>query len=180
MKDKLNDDLHKIQIAPYKRQAMYYETDQMAIIHHSNYVRWFEEARINFLDQIDLNYYKLEEMGIMIPVLSVSLEYKSSVRFNDTVLITSIIELFNGVKLNIKYDIIDEASGILRTTGESKHCLVDKCFKPVHMKRDFRAIYDKLMLYAHNEEHNSIKGQDIQLYLALFSVLLLCLTLLPP
>lgn len=148
MKDSLNDNINSIQILPYKRQAMYYETDQMAIIHHSNYVRWFEEARINFLDQIDLKYDKLEQIGIMIPVLSVSLDYKSSVRFNDTVLITPAIELFNGVKMNIKYEIIDEATGTLRTTGESKHCFVDKCFKPVHMKRDFRDIYDKLLLYA--------------------------------
>lgn len=148
MKDSLNDNINSIQILPYKRQAMYYETDQMAIIHHSNYVRWFEEARINFLNQIDLKYDKLEDIGIMIPVLSVSLDYKSSVRFNDTVLITSAIELFNGVKMNIKYEIIDEATGALRTTGESKHCFVDKCFKPVHMKRDFRDIYDKLLLYS--------------------------------
>ncbi|MDF2801321.1 MAG: acyl-CoA thioester hydrolase [Anaerocolumna sp.] len=150
MSYKLNETNDKILNLPYKRQAMYYETDQMAIIHHSNYVRWFEEARINFLDQIDLNYSKLEEMGIMIPVLSVSLDYKSSVRFNETVLITSTIELFNGVKMTIKYKIIDETTGELRTTGESKHCFVDKCFRPVHMKRDYKNIYDKLMLYTTN------------------------------
>lgn len=146
----VNDTNNKIQILPYIRQAMYYETDQMAIIHHSNYVRWFEETRINFLDQIDLNYSKLEETGIMIPVLSVSLEFKSFVRFNDKVLITSTINLFNGVKMNIQYKIIDETTGELRTTGESKHCFVDKYFKPIHMKRDYKEVYDKLMLYKTN------------------------------
>ncbi len=142
-----NKMIDKIQILPYKRQAMYYETDQMAIIHHSNYVRWFEEARINYLDQIDLKYSQLEEIGIMIPVLSVSLDFKSSVRFNDSVLITSAITFFNGVKMNIQYKIIDEATGELRTTGESKHCFVDKSFKPIHMKRDYKSVYDKLLLY---------------------------------
>lgn len=150
MKDIFNDTFNKVPLLPYKRQAMYYETDQMGVIHHSNYVRWFEEARLYFLDQIDLSYFKLEEIGIMIPVLSVSLDYKSSVRFNDSVLIRPAIEVFNGVKMNIKYEIIDESTGALRTTGESKHCFVDKSFKPVHMKRDYKDIYDKLMLYTNN------------------------------
>lgn len=136
-----------IQILPYKRQAMYYETDQMGIIHHSNYVRWFEEARLYFLEQIDLSYFKLEEIGIMIPVLSVSLDYKSSVHFNDKVIITPTVENFNGVKMTIKYEIKDQVTGLLRTTGESKHCFVDKSFKPLHMKRDYGDIYDKLMSY---------------------------------
>ena len=49
---------------PYLRRVHYYETDQMAIVHHSNYIRWFEEARLDFLNQIGLNYRAMEEQGI--------------------------------------------------------------------------------------------------------------------
>lgn len=45
-------------IRPYLHNAKYYETDQMGIIHHSNYIRWFEEARIDYMNQIGLTYKK--------------------------------------------------------------------------------------------------------------------------
>ena len=71
----------------YRHQAKYYETDQMGIIHHSNYIRWMEEARIDLMDEIGFSYRKMEEIGIISPVLSVQCEYKNRVHFDDTVLI---------------------------------------------------------------------------------------------
>ena len=67
----------------YEREANYYETDKMGIIHHSNYIRWFEEARIGFMKNIGFPYDAMEDNGIMMPVLSVECDYKSSVRFGD-------------------------------------------------------------------------------------------------
>ena len=55
----------------YIHQAQYYETDQMGIIHHSNYIRWMEEARIAYMDELGFPYKKVEEAGIISPVLSV-------------------------------------------------------------------------------------------------------------
>lgn len=131
-------------LKPYLRQAMYYETDQMGIIHHSNYIRWFEESRIYFLDQIGLSYNKLEENGIMIPVLGVSCEYKSSVRFNDKVIILPKVVFFNGFKMTIQYQILDSNTHGIKTRGESQHCFVNKEFKPINVKKNFREIYDIL------------------------------------
>lgn len=74
-------------IHEYERQTYYYETDKMGIIHHSNYIRWFEEARIDFMTKMGYPYKRLEDEGIIIPVVSVSSEYKSMVRFGDTVII---------------------------------------------------------------------------------------------
>ncbi len=48
---------------PYERTTNYYETDQMAIIHHSNYIRYMEEARIDYLNQMGLPYKYIEEQG---------------------------------------------------------------------------------------------------------------------
>ncbi|GEM_PF-296191 len=129
-------------LRPYIRQAMYYETDQMAVIHHSNYIRWFEESRIDFLEQIGLDYDRLEEEGILIPVLGVSCEYKSSVRFNEKVMILPHIISFNGVKMTIGYQVLDADAHTLKAAGESRHCFVNRDFKPIHMKKDFTEIYD--------------------------------------
>ena len=50
----------ELRIRPYEHHAKYYETDQMGIIHHSNYVKWMEEARLDLMDQIGLNYRQME------------------------------------------------------------------------------------------------------------------------
>lgn len=131
-------------LVPYIRQAMYYETDQMGVIHHSNYIRWFEEARLHFLEQIDLSYHKLESTGILIPVLGASCEYKSSVHFNDKVLILPKITYFNGFKMTVKYQILNSLDHKLNAYGETRHCFLNKEFKPINMKKDHKNIYDIL------------------------------------
>ena len=55
----------------YQHKVQYYETDKMGIVHHSNYIRWMEEARIDFLSQIGWDYKKLEESGVISPVTAV-------------------------------------------------------------------------------------------------------------
>ena len=57
---------------PYRRLVQYYETDRMGIVHHSNYIRWFEEARTDFLRNNGIVYSDLEQSGVMIPVVNVS------------------------------------------------------------------------------------------------------------
>ena len=62
----------KIFIHPYEHNAKYYETDQMGIIHHSNYIRWMEEARMDMMEQMGFGYDKMEELEIISPVISVN------------------------------------------------------------------------------------------------------------
>lgn len=61
---------------PYIHQVQYYETDRMGITHHSNYIRWMEEARVAFLEELGWGYAKLEEMGIISPVTKAACEFK--------------------------------------------------------------------------------------------------------
>ena len=72
---------------PYCHHVQYYETDRMGITHHSNYIRWMEEARIDFLAQIGWSYARLEELGILSPVTAVDCRYKASTTFDDQVLV---------------------------------------------------------------------------------------------
>lgn len=120
---------------PYEHKAQYYETDQMGIIHHSNYIRWFESARIDFMDQIGVNYRSMEAEGIVSPVLAVSCEYKSMVHFDDVVIIEPCIRAYNGIKLCIAYTVRDKETNQVRTTGESRHCFLNREGKPVSLKK---------------------------------------------
>ncbi|WP_165004395.1 MULTISPECIES: acyl-CoA thioesterase [unclassified Enterococcus] len=108
----------------YVREPFYYETDQMGIIHHSNYIRWFEEARVALLDHLGFPYKKIEETGIIIPVLDVSCQYKEMIRYGEKVLIQPTIAKYTGTRLDFDYQIYGSEDQRLKTTGSSKHCFL--------------------------------------------------------
>lgn len=119
----------------YEHQAQYYETDQMGIIHHSNYIRWFESARIWYMNQIGVDYRRMEEEGIMSPVLEVNCVYKSMVHFGDVVEIVPRVEGYNGVRLELSYEVRDKDTQEVRTYGSSKHCFINREGKPLFLKK---------------------------------------------
>lgn len=121
----------------YIHKVKYYETDKMGITHHSNYIRWMEEARVDFLDQIGYGYAKLESDGIISPVIGVECEYKKSTTFDDEVCIRPEIESFNGVKLIIRYTMTNCNTGDLVLKGKSMHCFLSKEGRPVSLRREF-------------------------------------------
>lgn len=112
------------EIKPYEHIVQYYETDQMKVAHHSNYIRWFEEARVDAFEQIGLGYKECEENGIMSPVTSVTAKFKTSAEFYDTVVISIRFVKYTGVRLYIEYVVKDKATGQVRCTGQSEHCFV--------------------------------------------------------
>lgn len=119
----------------YRRKAQYHETDQMGIIHHSNYVKWMEEARVAFLDQIGLGYGKVEKLGIVSPVVSISVEYKRQVCFGDEIEIRVEVQKYNSVALELKYEFYNLTRDEVCTTAASRHGFL-KDNKIVSLKRD--------------------------------------------
>ena len=76
----------------FERKINYYETDRMGIVHHSNYIRYMEEARCAWLENIGIPFTLLEENGITIPVLGVNVTYKHHVTFGETIIIKIFIK----------------------------------------------------------------------------------------
>ena len=112
-------------MVPYDHKVQYYETDGMGIVHHSNYIRWFEEARVDLLEQLGFGYDRIEEAGYSGPVLEVSCQYKTMSKFGETVRIEASITQYNGVRMTLHYDVYDKATGTLRCTGDSRHCFIN-------------------------------------------------------
>lgn len=125
------------QIEPYEHTVQYYETDQMKVAHHSNYIRWFEEARVDAFDKIGLGYKECEEMGVMSPVVSVSAKFKTSALFYETVVISIKFVKYTGVRLYIEYIVKDKATGKVRCTGQSEHCFVSTGGRIVSIAKDY-------------------------------------------
>ena len=135
----------EIESYSWTHRAQYYETDQMGIVHHSNYIRWFEESRVEFLDKIGYSYKKLEEDGIISPVIEINCKYKSMVHFGDDVIITPTIKEFNGVRLTIYYEITDACTKELRSFGTSSHCFLGIDGRPLRLKKDHFDFYERLL-----------------------------------
>lgn len=124
-------------VRPYLHKVQYYETDTMKIVHHSNYIRWMEEARCDILEQMGLGYDKMEEAGVLSPVLSVECEYKGMTRFAETVRIETALEEYTGVRFVISYKMYG-TDGTLRAQGKTSHCFLMNGV-PVSVKRKFPA-----------------------------------------
>lgn len=119
----------------YERPVHYYETDQMAIVHHSNYIRWFEEARLNLMEQMGVHYKNLEDKHILIPVVDVSCKYLISAKYGDTVSIQPILTEYTGVKLCFRYEVRHAQTDALLATGTSTHCFLNDQRRPISLKR---------------------------------------------
>ena len=117
----------------YEHQVQYYETDQMGCVHHSNYIRWFEEVRSDYLRVLGMGYDKMEEAGIVSPVLTIEAAYKSMTRYGETVEIQVGIKEYNGIRIRLEYLIKDRDSKVARCIGESSHCFLDREGKPLSL-----------------------------------------------
>lgn len=129
----------------YKHKVQYYETDQMKIVHHSNYIRWFEEARIDYMEQIGMPYNEMEEKEIISPVLGVEAEYLRMVHFGDTVSISVSVREYNGIKLAISYEVMDEKTGMVHCRGITRHCFLNSKGRPISLKRNYPYYHEKFM-----------------------------------
>ncbi len=129
---------------PYIHQVHYYETDRMGVTHHSNYIRWMEEARIVFLNHLGWGYDRLEALGIVSPVTAVDCKYIASTTFADAVSIVLAVESINGVTLRLRYE-MHKGDGVLCCTGHTEHCFLNREGHFLRLKRDFPAFYQTLM-----------------------------------
>lgn len=121
---------------PYRHKVQYYETDGMRVVHHSNYIRFMEEARIDLLEQMGFSYSRLEAMGFGIPVLSVHCDYKQMSRFGETLVIGVEVTELSPTRMTVCYEIRDDATGSLRATGETRHCFLSSAGRPISLKRE--------------------------------------------
>ena len=137
----------------YDRSVNYYETDQMGVVHHSNYIRYFEEARVSFMDQCGYSYARFEEENTMSPVLGVECRYLKPVKFGDTIRIEVRLVKFTRLKCSFSYEIRDIETGEIRAKGMTHHGFVDKDGKPVNVPKERPEFYQTFLPELEEEEN---------------------------
>ena len=125
----------------YQHEVKYYECDGMGITHHSNYVRFMEEARIDFMDQLGFGYDRMEAEGVISPVMAIECEFKHPTTFKDLITIELHVSELSALKLS--FDYIMKVGDIVVCTAKSKHCFFENN-KPVVIEKRFPEFYEKL------------------------------------
>lgn len=136
----------------YDRVINYYETDQMGVVHHSNYIRYFEEARVSFMDQAGYSYERFERENTMSPVLGVECRYLKGIKFGDTVRIEVRLTKITRLKCSFSYEIYDLATGEIRAKGATHHGFIDKEGRPVVISRERPEFYETFLAELEEEK----------------------------
>lgn len=120
-------------------RVRYAETDQMRVAHHSNYIVWFELARVELLKSVGIDIEELEKEGFFIPVLEVSARYIRPARFGDVLMIRAELRERSRAKLSFNYEIVDVEGNIL-CKGSSIHGFMNGEGKAVKPPKHFAEI----------------------------------------
>jgi acyl-CoA thioester hydrolase len=99
-------------------RVRYAETDQMGAVYHGNYAQYFEMGRVEWLRNLEISYKWMEDNGIMLPVVSLNVNYKKPARYDDLLRVKTIFKSQTSVKIEFDYEIYNEQEELL-TIGNS-------------------------------------------------------------
>ncbi|MGN0739766.1 MAG: acyl-CoA thioesterase [Treponema sp.] len=134
----------------YTHKVNYYETDKMGITHHSNYIRFMEEARVDFLSQIGFPFDKIEAEGIISPVIRVEYTYRKTTTFADVISIKVEVDKLSPVKLCLKYELT--CNGEVCGIGKSEHCFLNQEGRPVIVEKEKPEFFSALKNSMENQQ----------------------------
>lgn len=129
---------------PYRHKVKYYECDPMGVVHHSNYVRFMEEARVEMMDRLGFGYERMEADGVISPVLSLTCKFLRPAHFQEVVEISVRLSSSTAMKVSFAYEMRVEGNVVM--TAESTHCFLENG-RPVSLEKrfpDFFAVLSEL------------------------------------
>ena len=127
---------------PYKHQVKYYECDRMGVTHHSNYIRFMEETRIDWMDRLGYGFERMEAEGVVSPVVAISCNFKHTTTFKDIIEIELSVAEISALKISFAYTM--KVAGKVVCTATSTHCFLE-AGRPVVLKDRFPELYDAIV-----------------------------------
>lgn len=124
-----------------REKVRFVETDMMGVVHHSNYFRWFEMGRVEYLRQAGILLTTMMEEGILFPITDVSCKYHASAKFDDYILIETKLAEVSRVKMIFSYEVHRESDGVLLATGQTTNLFTGNSGKIVRLPAHY---YSKL------------------------------------
>jgi len=112
-------------------RVRYGETDQMGVVYHGNYALYLEEGRIEWLRKLGISYKSMEENGIMLPVVSLNINYKKSVGYDDVINVKTQLKNIPTAKIEFEYEITNENGEIITIANTTLVFIDMKTNRPV-------------------------------------------------
>ena len=119
----------------------YYETDQMGFVHHSNYLRYFELARIDWISSLGLSYQKMEERGYLMPVIKANIDFKRPLIFGNSFRVKIQSKEIPKVKFELTYEIILDEDNIIAKGSTTLAFLSSNNLKAVRCPKFFSDLF---------------------------------------
>jgi acyl-CoA thioester hydrolase len=132
-------------------RVRYAETDQMGVVHHANYLAWFEIGRTEFIRSLGVSYADLERRGLYLPVVEANCKYKQPAKYDDEVIIQTTIGEIKGARLTFDYQVIRTEDQQILVNGFTQHVFTTPDFKPFNLRSKMPDIYDLLVQSIPNE-----------------------------
>ena len=98
-------------------RVRYAETDQMGVVYHGNYPLYLEMGRIEWLRKLGISYKTMEENGVMLPVISITINYKKSAVYDDVINVKTQLKNTPTAKIDFEYEITNESGEIITTAS---------------------------------------------------------------
>lgn len=124
-----------------KDRVRFVETDAMGVVHHANYLRWFEMGRVAYLKEADVYLNPLMAEGIVFPITDVSCKYRASGRFDDEIAIETTAEQITPVKMVFTYVVRRTEDGVVLATGRTQNVFTNQSGKIIRLPAKY---YEKL------------------------------------
>lgn len=102
------------------------ETDAMGIVHHANYLIYFEAGRVTLSKAVGAPYAELEDMGFSLAVVEANVRYIAAARFDQRLTVRTWVERLVSRSVTFGYEIHDAQTGALVTQGWTKHLCLDR------------------------------------------------------
>ncbi len=116
-----------------REKVRFVETDMMGVVHHSNYFRWFEVGRVEYMRQAGVYLLDLMRDGVLFPITEVSCQYKASARFDDYLAIETTMVDLSRAKMVFSYKIVRESDGLLLAEGKTQNLFTDTNGKVIRL-----------------------------------------------
>lgn len=115
----------------YVLRTRYAETDQMGVVYYGNYPQYLELGRVEWLRSIGFTYKAMEEEGVMMPVVSLQIQYKKPALYDELITIRTTLKELPSTKIEFDYEIFNEKGELLSTANTILVFVDAKTFRPV-------------------------------------------------
>ncbi|NRF92230.1 acyl-CoA thioesterase [Paenibacillus frigoriresistens] len=143
-------------------RVRYEETDQMGVVYHANYLTWFEMGRTELIRELGYPYRRIEEKGLLLPLVEAEVKFKKPARYDDLVCVNTRVIDMSSVRLHFAYEVrkvseemmaltadsVALPTGELLVTGATRHVWVNPSWKPIRIEKEAPELWQLLAKYS--------------------------------